>query len=107
MHWAQVANAGASACVALAAAVFVVAYAVLAPWRRSEVGRHLMSFTAVIGLLGFYTVLITVWPAGVVGAVLRVARVVLLLAVAALLVQRTRLLIRAQRKPHRNKDGQH
>jgi hypothetical protein len=98
MDWAQVANTAASALVAVAAVGFVVAYALLAPWQRSEVGRHLMMFTAAIGGLGLYTVAITLWPDGAVAAVLRVIRVVLLAAVAALLVQRTRLLIRAQQR---------
>lgn len=106
MDWDVWANNGASALVAVAAAVFVVAYSLLAPWSRSETGRHLMSFTAAIGLLGLYTVCITAWPSGGAAAVLRVARVVLLVAVAGLLVQRTRMLIRAQRKPRRkDRDG--
>lgn len=101
MDWDVWANAGASALVAGAAIGFVITYALLAPWQRSEAGRHLMSFTGAIGLLGLYTVCITAWPSGGAAAVLRVARVVLLVAVAGLLVQRTRMLIRAQREPRR------
>jgi hypothetical protein len=101
MTWAQMANTGASALVALAASAFVVAYSVLAPWRRSEVGRHVMAFTASIGALGAYTVAVTVWPSGPVAIALRVTRVVLLLAIAGLVVQRTRMLIRAQRNGRR------
>lgn len=101
MGWDKWANSGASGLVFVAAAGFVVAYAVLAPWRRSEVGRHVMGFSAAVGALGLYTVLVTVWPDGTVATVLRVARVLLLIALAGLLVQRTRLLIRAQRGERR------
>jgi hypothetical protein len=97
MGWAQVANVVASALIGVAAAVFVAAYAVLAPWRRSEMGRHVMAFSAAVGLLGVYTVLVVVWPHGVAATVLRVIRVALLVTLAGLLVQRTRLLVRAQR----------
>jgi hypothetical protein len=97
MGWARWANTAASALVAAAAGGFAAVYAVLAPWRRSEVGRHVMAVTAAIGLLGLYTVLITAWPDGAAATALRVVRVVLLVALAALLVQRTWMVIRAQR----------
>lgn len=97
MTWAQLANASASGLVSAAAGAFVAAYAVLAPWRRSEIGRHVMAVTTAIGALGAYTVAITAWPSGPVAIGLRVARVLLLVALAGLLVQRTRILIRAQR----------
>lgn len=97
MTWAEWANVVGSGLVAVTAGLFVAAYSALAAWWRSEVGRHLVAFTGVVGLLGLYTVGITVWPHGPMAAVLRTARMVLLVAVAGLLVQRTRLLIRAQR----------
>jgi hypothetical protein len=107
MSWDQWANSGASGLVAVTAAVFVVAYEVLAPWRRSEMGRHVMAFSAAVGLLGIYTVLLMVWPHGAAAAGLRVARVVLLVALAGLLMQRTRLLIRAQRGGRRGTTRRH
>ncbi|MFF7198155.1 hypothetical protein ACFZAM_31165 [Streptomyces sp. NPDC008079] len=96
MDWSQWINAAASALVAVCALVFVVTYALLAPWRASVAGRHVMAVTVVIGLLGAYTVAFTVWPS--VAPVLRVIRVVIVLAMAGLLVQRTWMVIRAQRR---------
>lgn len=99
MEWDQWANVIASGLVATTALAFALGYSILAPWRRSEIGRHLMEVTGAIGLLGLYTVLVTVWPRGPAAMGLRVARVVLLVTLAGLLVQRTRLMIRAQRRP--------
>lgn len=103
MDWAQWINTVGSGLVALAAAAFVTAYAVFAPWWRSLVGRHVMAVTAAMGWLGVYTVLITVWPGGIVAVALRVSRSVVILALAGLLVQRTVMMIRTQlanRKSH-------
>lgn len=98
MDWAQWANAAASGLVALAALVFVITYQMLAPWQSSETGRHIMTFSASVGLLGLYTVAVSVWPDGSVATVLRVVRVVLVLGLAGLLVQRTWMVVRAQRR---------
>jgi len=95
MDWSQWANAAASATVFLAALVFCVTYHLLAPWRSSLAGRHVMTFSAAVGLLGAYTLAITVWPGA--APVLRVVRIVLILGLAGLLVQRTVMVIRAQR----------
>lgn len=97
MMWAQATNAAASGVVALAAAGFVVTYWLRARWWESSAGRHVMTFSAAVGLLGLYTVAVTVWPDGPVATVLRVVRVVLLLGLAGLLVQRTWMVIKAQR----------
>lgn len=100
MGWAQMANTAASALVAVTAAVCAAVYHLRAPWWESAAGRHIMAFTGAVGLLSLYTVLLTVWwPHGPVAAGLRVTRVVVLVALAALLVQRTRMVIRAQRDP--------
>ncbi|MEZ7005656.1 hypothetical protein [Streptomyces sp. AD55] len=96
MTWAQTANTAASGLVALACMVFVVVYHVHAPWRSTPVGRHLMMFTLTVGALGLYTVLITIWPEGQAASVLRTMRTTLLVVVAALVVQRTRMVLRAQ-----------
>lgn len=96
MDCAQVANIAASALVALFALIFVVVYHLKAPWRSTVVGRHMMTFTAAIGGLGLYTVLITVWPTGAPAAVMRTGRTVLLVLIAILVMQRTRLVVNAQ-----------
>lgn len=98
MSWAEWANAAASGAVALAAVVFVITYQFLAPWRQSGAGRHIMTFSAAVGALGAYTVAVTLWPDGAAATVLRVIRVVLVLGLAGLLVQRTVMVIRAQRR---------
>jgi hypothetical protein len=96
MGWAQIANIAASSLVALTCVVFAAVYHLHAPWRSTAVGRHVMAFTLTIGALGVYTVLITLWPEGVAAVVLRTVRTVLLLVIAGLVVQRTRMVLRAQ-----------
>ncbi|MGW4810568.1 putative phage holin [Kitasatospora cineracea] len=96
---AQWANVSASGLVAVSSASAAVMYHVRAPWRRSRIGRHIMAVTVSVGLLGLYTVLITlVWPSGPAAAVLRVSRCVLLVVMAGLMVQRVRLVVDAQRE---------
>lgn len=96
MDCAQLANNAASGLVALCSLVFAVVYHRHAPWRSTPVGRHLMIFTLAIGALGAYTVGVTAWPEGAATTVLRFARTLLLLLIAALVVQRTRMVLRAQ-----------
>ena len=98
-------NIGASALAALTCAVFALVYHVRAPWWRSKVGRNLMLFAGAVGGLCLYTVLITLWPTGCPATVLRIVRTVSLLAIAALMVQRTALVIRAQAVSHRKDDA--
>jgi hypothetical protein len=57
-----------------------------------------MMFTLAIGALGVYTVLITLWPEGAAAAVLRTVRTILLVVIAGLVVQRTRMVLRAQHR---------
>lgn len=99
MDCAQVANTAASSLVALCSLVFAAVYHRKAPWRSTPVGRHLMIFTLAIGALGAYTVIVTAWPDGLVATVLRFARTLLLLLIAALVMQRTRMVVTAQH-PH-------
>lgn len=94
----QLVNTLASGLVVACSALFMVTYQLKAPWRASSVGRHLMAVAGTIGALGLYTILISVWPTGEVAAVLRTARTVLLIAIAALMVQRTLFVVRAQRR---------
>lgn len=83
----------------LACAVFAGVYHLHAPWWRSQVGRNQMAFAGAVGALCLYTVLATVWQGDVcVLVILRSVRTVVLLAVAGLMVQRTRLLLKAQRE---------
>lgn len=98
-------NAAMSALGMVACAVFVITYHLRATWWKSEVGRNQMAFAAAIGLLCLYTVLATIWQSDVcMLIVLRSIRTLVLAAVAGLMVQRTRLLIKAQRE-HRDRTG--
>lgn len=96
MDCAQLANTAASGLVALCCAVFAVVYHRHAPWRSTAVGRHVMTFTLAIGALGVYTVLITVWPDGETATALRATRTLLLVVIAVLVMQRTRMVVKAQ-----------
>lgn len=99
MSPAQYANLAVSALVAAMATAFVITYWRLAPWRSTPTGWFLMTFAGAIGGLGLYTVLITaVGLDGTAATVLRLIRTTLLLTVAALLFQATRLVLRAQRR---------
>lgn len=97
-------NVTASMLAFLACTVFATTYHLRATWWRTEVGRNLMGFAGAVGLLCLYTVLLTVWPEGCLAVVARSLRTLVLVAVALLMVQRTRLFIRAQRE-HRHRTG--
>lgn len=89
----------------LACATFAVTYHLLTTWWRSEVGRNLMSFAVAVGALCLYTVLATVWHGDDCALIaLRAFRDVVLLGVAVLMVQRTRLLLQAQSQHHSPRD---
>lgn len=103
MDWAQWSNIVTSGLIALCSALFICTYHVAAPWRSTPTGRHVMTVTAVIGLFGAYTVLIYVWPTGTPAQILRVVRVVVGLWMAELLLQRTWMVVRAQREGARAK----
>lgn len=96
MDSAQLANVCASGLVTLCCTIFALVYQLHAPWQSTSVGRHIMTFTLAIGALCAYTVLVSVWPDGLFATVMRVARVLLLLGIAALVVQRTRMVLTAQ-----------
>ncbi|WP_354643836.1 hypothetical protein [Kitasatospora camelliae] len=102
MDCAQLANFGASGLVTLTSAVAVATYHRLAPWRSTRYGRHVMTVTAAVGALGLYTVLITLWPTGVTATILRGIRTGLLLLLAVMMIQRTRMFIDAQHRPPRD-----
>ncbi|GGU90888.1 hypothetical protein GCM10010275_29830 [Streptomyces litmocidini] len=91
-------NVGASALAFLTCCVCALVYHLRAPWWKSDVGRNLMLFAGAVGGLCLYTMLITLWPTGCPAVVLRGMRTVVLLAVAALMLQRTLLIVRAQAK---------
>jgi uncharacterized BrkB/YihY/UPF0761 family membrane protein len=93
----QWANWSASALMAGAAGTAAVVYHRRAPWRRTRIGRHIMLVTLAVGLLGAYTVLVSVWPAGPLAVVLRIGRTVLQVALAVAMVQRVLLITDAQR----------
>ncbi|NEA52445.1 hypothetical protein [Streptomyces sp. SID10815] len=92
-------NAIVSALGAAACAAFVIIYHLRATWWRSEVGRNQMAFVAVIGLLCLYTTLATVGQGNAcLLLVLRIVSIIVRLAVIVLVVQRTWLLVKAQRE---------
>ncbi|MFI7890854.1 hypothetical protein ACIFUY_06275 [Streptomyces sp. CACIS-1.16CA] len=93
----QLINVTMSALAFIACAIFAAVYHAKAPWWRSATGWNLMGFAGAVGLLCLYTVLITLWPEGCPAAVLRSIRTAVLLAMTVLMVQRTRMVIRAQR----------
>ncbi|MCY0919593.1 MULTISPECIES: hypothetical protein [unclassified Streptomyces] len=90
-------NVVGSSIAALSCAVFGLVYGLQAPWWRSTLGRNVMLLAGAIGGLCLYTVLITLWPTGCAAIVLRSLRTAVLLAIAVLMIQRTRLVIIAQR----------
>ncbi|MER6844865.1 putative phage holin [Streptomyces platensis] len=96
-------NTVVSALMFSSAAVFVVTYHLMAPWRSTPMGWHLMLFAGAIGGLGAYTVAIAiVGQDGFGAAALRYARALFLLVMVGLMVQRTVMVIRVQR--HDSKD---
>lgn len=97
-------NVAGSALATLTCAAFVVAYHLRATWWRSGTGRNLMGLPAAIGLLFLYTVLVSLWPDGCFAIVLRGVRTLLAVAISALMVQRIRILLKAQRES-RNRSG--
>lgn len=98
-------NVAGSVLAALACAAFAATYHRRVTWWRSDVGRNLMAFAAAVCALCVYTVLATLLKGDECALMaLRSFRTVVLLAVAVLMMQRRRLLIRAQRE-HRNRTG--
>ncbi|MFW3477358.1 putative phage holin [Streptomyces microflavus] len=102
MSFAQILNLAVSALVFVCSAAFVVTYHLMAHWRRTYMGWHLMLFTGAIGLLGLYTVVVTITGLdGTPAMVLRYVRSALLLLVAGLMIQRTWMVWTAQHRPAR------
>ncbi|MFJ4792469.1 putative phage holin [Kitasatospora purpeofusca] len=95
----QLANWAASLLLAVASGAAAVVYHRRAPWRRTRIGQHVMTVTVAVGLLGLYTVLVSLWPDGLLATVLRVGRTVLVLVLAVSMVQRVILIADAQRRP--------
>ncbi|WP_035796536.1 putative phage holin [Kitasatospora mediocidica] len=94
--WSQDANLSASALIFFACTRTVITYHRRAPWRSSRIGRHIVTVTASVGLLGLYTVVVTLWPGTLLA--LRVVRTVLLVVLAYSMHVRARLVIDAQRE---------
>lgn len=98
-------NVGASTLAGLACMVFAVTYHLRVSWWRSEVGRNLMAFAVAVAALCVYTVLATLMKSDDCALMaLRIFRTVVLLLVAALILQRRHLLLKAQRE-NRNRTG--
>lgn len=94
-QWVNVIGSGVAV---LAGFAFVVVYHVKTTWWRSQTGRNLMGLPAAIGLLFLYTVLVSIWPEGPFATVMRGVRTLLAVAISVLMVQRIRILLRAQRE---------
>lgn len=96
-------NIGMSILAALACGAFALVYHLRATWWRSEIGRNQMAFAATVAALCLYTVAATIWQDdSCVLLVLRSVRTLVLLSVAGLMVQRTRLFLKAQREARRS-----
>ncbi len=77
---------------------FAVVYHLRATWWRSEVGRNQMGFAATVAALCLYNALGTFMQGDACALLaLRIFRTLVLLAVSGLMVQRIRLLLKAQR----------
>lgn len=93
--WSQDANLSASVLIAVACTRTVLTYHRRAPWRSSRIGRHIVTVTASVGMLGLYTVVVTLWPGTL--TPLRVVRTALLVVLAYSMHQRAKLITDAQR----------
>lgn len=100
----QWSNVGGSMVAVAGCLLFVVVYALRVTWWRSEFGRNMMALGAVLAALFLYTVLVSLWPDGCLAMVLRWVRTAIAIAVAVIMVQRTRILLRTQRE-HRRRTG--
>jgi hypothetical protein len=103
----QWANWSSSVLMAAAAGYAAVTYQLKARWRLTRIGRHIMAVTVAVGLLGLYTVLVSIWPAGPAAAALRYGRTALQVVLAVAMVQRSRLITDAQRRPDHPPDDDH
>ncbi|WP_406078777.1 hypothetical protein OG337_29175 [[Kitasatospora] papulosa] len=92
--WDRLLNVVTSGITAATGLTFMFTYHLLAPWWKSETGRHLMGFGAAVTVLSAYTVAITAWPEA---WPLRLVRTLVTLVIAALFLQRTVMVVRAQR----------
>ncbi|MEU5660062.1 hypothetical protein ABZ802_31255 [Streptomyces sp. NPDC047737] len=103
MSIAQILNLAVSGLVFLCSMMFVVTYHLMAHWRRTPMGWHLMLFTGAIGCLGLYTIVVTITGLdGTPAMVLRFIRSALLLLVAGLMLQRTWMVWTSQHRPSRS-----
>lgn len=100
MDAAQIANLAGSAFLAAAALTAATVYHLRTPWWRTWMGRHIMGVTVSVGLLGLYTLLVSlVWPTGPVASALRIGRTVDTVFLGVMMVLRVLLVIDAQRIP--------
>lgn len=88
----------------VASATFVALYWVSARWWKSEEGWHLMTFTGVIGVaFGWITYRQVISSTPPAALSIETPRAVILSALAALLVWRLALLLRAQTRRRRRR----
>ena len=110
MDAAQISNLAASGLVCVSSTTAATVYHVRTRWWRSWMGRHIMTVTVAVGLLGLYALLVSlVWPTGPMAAALRLGRTGVLVILAVAMVQRVFLVIDAQkpsdRARHKRVDG--
>lgn len=99
MDTAQIANLAASGLVCASSTTAATVYHRRTLWWRSWMGRHIMTVTVSVGLLGLYTILVSlVWPVGTMAAALRIGRTGVLVVLAVAMVQRVFLVIDAQKQ---------
>jgi hypothetical protein len=78
--------------------VFVVMYHVLAPWWRSEVGRHIMTYSALVAAVLTLSVVRMIGGAGLNTPWFGVVRLVVFAGVPVAISWRIAILWRAQRR---------
>jgi hypothetical protein len=99
MDAAQISNLAASGLVCASSMTAATIYHLRTRWWRSWMGRHIMTVTISVGLLGLYTLLVSlVWRTGPMAAALRIGRTGVLVVLAVAMVQRVFLVIDAQKQ---------
>ena len=84
-----------SAFAGVCALAFCIVYAIIAPWRQTELGREVMLFRLILGLLLVYAVMIPFLP-GDWQFWLRIIRGAGVSLVGLLLIRQTHILVRNQ-----------
>ena len=81
----------------ICALLFVLVYGIMAPWRKSELGRHVMLLCSTLAFIMGFSIVIRMFPDSW-EYTLKAVRQIVVAFVGVLLIQRTRLVIKAQRR---------